>query len=182
MFLLDFFHKIQLQGKYSMWFAAFANWKVETSVVQTTAHAKEMIYRAYLHAKADTELLFTTARKFQTKMMLMIIWDFRWKYIWNNLFFFSDYFSEAVVQRCSVKKVRPANLLKKRLWYRCFPVNFVKFLRTLFFIQHLWWLLLIFVVNSWVKIQSISGLNRISSKGFVTLSVYSWYMLRSWVI
>ena len=26
----------------------------------------------------------------------------------------------------------PETLLKKRLWYRCFPVNFVKFLRTLF--------------------------------------------------
>ena len=24
----------------------------------------------------------------------------------------------------------PATLLKKRLWYRCFPVSFVKFLRT----------------------------------------------------
>ena len=29
------------------------------------------------------------------------------------------------------------NLLKKRLWHRCFPVNFVKFLRTPFFIEHL---------------------------------------------
>ena len=36
----------------------------------------------------------------------------------------------------------PATLLKKRLWHRCFPVNFVKFLRTPFFIEHLWWLLL----------------------------------------
>ena len=27
---------------------------------------------------------------------------------------------------------RPATLLKKRLWRRCFPVNFVKFLRTPF--------------------------------------------------
>ena len=27
---------------------------------------------------------------------------------------------------------QPATLLKKRLWHRCFPVNFVKFLRTLF--------------------------------------------------
>ena len=27
---------------------------------------------------------------------------------------------------------RPVTLLKKRLWHRCFPVNFVKFLRTLF--------------------------------------------------
>ena len=42
----------------------------------------------------------------------------------------------------ALEKLRPATLLKKRLWYRCFPVNFVKFLRTPFFIEHLWWLLL----------------------------------------
>ena len=34
-------------------------------------------------------------------------------------------------------------LLKKRLWHRCFPVNYVKFPRTTFFIEHLWWLLLL---------------------------------------
>ena len=28
---------------------------------------------------------------------------------------------------------RTATLLKKRLWHRCFPVNFTKFLRTPFF-------------------------------------------------
>ena len=28
--------------------------------------------------------------------------------------------------------LRPATFLKKRLWYRCFPVNFVKFLGTPF--------------------------------------------------
>ena len=28
--------------------------------------------------------------------------------------------------------VRPTTLLKRRLWHRCFPVNFVKFLRTPF--------------------------------------------------
>ena len=28
--------------------------------------------------------------------------------------------------------IRPATLLKKRLWYRYFPVNFAKFLRTTF--------------------------------------------------
>ena len=63
--------------------------------------------------------------------------------------------SKAVVQRCAVKKgvlrnfamflgkhlcqslffnkvagLRPATLLKKRLWHRHFPVNFAKFLRT----------------------------------------------------
>ena len=30
---------------------------------------------------------------------------------------------------------RPATLLKKRLWNRCFPVNFVKFLRTPIFFR-----------------------------------------------
>ena len=38
--------------------------------------------------------------------------------------------------------MRPATLLKKRAWHRCFPVNFVKFLRTPFFKEHLQWLLL----------------------------------------
>ena len=28
--------------------------------------------------------------------------------------------------------LRPVTLLKKRFWYRCFPVNFVKFPRTPF--------------------------------------------------
>ena len=40
-----------------------------------------------------------------------------------------------------VAGLRPATLLKKRLWHRCFPANFVKFLRTPFFIEHLCWLL-----------------------------------------
>ena len=38
--------------------------------------------------------------------------------------------------------LRPATLLKKSLWYRCFPVNFAKFLRTPFFKEHHRWLLL----------------------------------------
>ena len=32
--------------------------------------------------------------------------------------------------------------LCQRLWHRCFPVNFAKFPRTPFIIEHLWWLLL----------------------------------------
>ena len=36
--------------------------------------------------------------------------------------------------------LRPAILLKKRLWHRCFPVNFANFLRTPFLTEHLWWL------------------------------------------
>ena len=34
--------------------------------------------------------------------------------------------------------LRPATLLKMRLWHRCFPVNFVKFLRTPYFTEHAW--------------------------------------------
>ena len=36
----------------------------------------------------------------------------------------------------------PKSLLKKRLWPRCFPVNFAKFQRTPFVTEHLRWLLL----------------------------------------
>ena len=38
--------------------------------------------------------------------------------------------------------LRPATLLKKRLWHRCFPVNFAKFLKTPFLTEHFQWLLL----------------------------------------
>ena len=41
-----------------------------------------------------------------------------------------------------VTDLRPATLLKKRLWNRCFPVNFSKFLRTPSVTEHLRWLLL----------------------------------------
>ena len=34
-----------------------------------------------------------------------------------------------------------AGLRLVRLWCRCFPVNFAKFLRTPFLTEHLWWLL-----------------------------------------
>ena len=41
-----------------------------------------------------------------------------------------------------VAGLRPATLLKKSPWHRCFPVNFAEFLRTPSFTEHLWWLLL----------------------------------------
>ena len=70
--------------------------------------------------------------------------------------FLKDYYFRSSHMRCSVKKgvlrnlvkftgntcardsflirlqARPTTLFKKRLWYRCFPVNFAKFLRTTF--------------------------------------------------
>ena len=41
-----------------------------------------------------------------------------------------------------VKCLLFGEIFKKRIWHRCFPVNFAKFLRTPFFIEHLWWLIL----------------------------------------
>ena len=52
---------------------------------------------------------------------------------------------EAVVQRCSNSQENicaRVSFLIKRLWHRCFSVNFMKFLRTPFFMEDLWWLLL----------------------------------------
>ena len=57
-------------------------------------------------------------------------------------------------------------LLKQRLWHRCFPVNFVKFLRTAFFIEHLWWLLL--------KLLSIET----KSSSFLIVEVWTWWNLK----
>ena len=43
------------------------------------------------------------------------------KHLCQSLFFFNK-----------VVRLRGATLLKKRLWHRCFPVNFAKFLGTSF--------------------------------------------------
>ena len=42
-----------------------------------------------------------------------------------------------------VAGLRTITLLKNRLWRRCFPVNFTKFLKTSFFIEHSWLLFLL---------------------------------------
>ena len=44
-----------------------------------------------------------------------------------------------------------------RLWHRYFPVNFAKFLKTPFIIEHLWWLLLNlswYILPLWVFFES----------------------------
>ena len=48
---------------------------------------------------------------------------------------FTKFTGKHLCQSFFVNKVtglRPATLLRKRLWYRCFPANFVKFLRITF--------------------------------------------------
>ena len=56
---------------------------------------------------------------------------------------FAKFIGKHLSQSLFINKVaglRPATLLKKKLWGKCFPLNFAKFLRTPFFTEHLWWL------------------------------------------
>ena len=58
---------------------------------------------------------------------------------------FSKFIGKSLYQSLSFDKLvglRPATLLKKRLWDRCFPVNFAKMFRAPFVSEHLRWLLL----------------------------------------
>ena len=83
-----------------------------------------------------------------------------------RLFVFMSYWTEgdALTQRCFVKKVyleipqnsqatglRPATLLKQRLWHRCFPVNFEKSLATSLLKEHFRWLLLQKCIQNLIK-------------------------------
>ena len=83
-------------------------------------------------------------------------------------------------QRCSM---RPATLVKKGLWHRCFPVNFAKFLRTLYFMEQLWWLLLIVVpvrTVLWWRVLSWSSEDFFFAKNFrqLTLRLLMFFMTK----
>ena len=55
-----------------------------------------------------------------------------------------------------VAGLRPATLLKKRLWYRCFPVIFMKFLRTRFLQNTSGRLLLLLnAIEIWINLEII---------------------------
>ena len=71
---------------------------------------------------------------------------------WNNIFQRNMWTCICVCQMLllfpqvpSTWGLKPATLLKKRLWHRCLPANFMKFLRTPFYTEHVWWLLLFMV-------------------------------------
>ena len=71
-----------------------------------------------------------------------------------------------------VASLRPAILLKKGLWPRCFPVSFVKFLRTPFFIEHLRWLLLKVSATSQRWINVINYKPGLENKEYLESSEY----------
>ena len=67
---------------------------------------------------------------FCKKDVLKNLTEFTGKHLCQSLFF------------NKVAGLKLATLLKKRLWQRYFPVNFVKFLRKPISTENLWWLLL----------------------------------------
>ena len=87
-----------------------------------------------------------------------------------NRMFFERFFCKAVTRRFSLEKVflevsqksQENTCARGVFWHRRFLVNFVKFLRTLFFTEHLWWLVL--------KLN-IYTLARISFKAFASLKL-----------
>ena len=104
-------------------------------------------------------------------------------------------YSKAVVQRCSARIGVLRNFAKftgkhlcqslffnivagrlqlyfqKRLWHRCFPVNFATFLRTPILTEHLWWLLFsIFCLCQWFTIPYAISKQR---GGFLLTPEYS---------
>ena len=62
-----------------------------------------------------------------------------------------------------------------RLWHRCFPVNFAKFLRTPFLTEHLWWLLL-------VQLTAKSSIQASAGCKIIKLSAYNVLLYKKIII
>ena len=143
----------------------------------------------------EEHLRTTTSTYTQKNFRSMFPFYIPWKHQKTRYFFiFSEAIieKEAVVQRYSVKNVlknfakftgkhlcqslffnkvagrRPATLLKKRLWRKCFPGNFAKFLRKPFLSEHLRRLLLKMLVKQ-LKIRSM-----------LTIKALAEMLLRPW--
>ena len=109
---------------------------------------------------------------FYKKGVLKNFIKFTGKHLCQSLFF--NKVAGLRPQACNF--IRPATLLIKRLWHGCFPVNFTKFLKTLFFIEHLRWLLLnvLILLSSYVTfvmVSSLKGLQVLCSRYFQVLEI-----------
>ena len=104
-------------------------------------------YHRYLFASFNQEFQKTSILRNRLQWLSQISIIILWKRFQKKL---QDVFCEKSFLRklCLIKlaiwtSLRPATLLKKRIRHRCFPVDCATFLRTPFFIEHLWWLLLL---------------------------------------
>ena len=71
---------------------------------------------------------------------------------------FTEFTGKHLCQSLFLNKVpglRPATLLKRRLWHRCFTLKFANFLRMHFFIEPLWWLLLTILNKLWSNSRNL---------------------------
>ena len=103
---------------------------IETKEIQKTM--AEKIQELELEIKELKKVRNRSShRRFSVKKVFLEIWQNSQENICARVSFFNK-----------VAGLRPTTLLKKRLWHRRFPVNYAKFLKISFFIEHLWWLLL----------------------------------------
>ena len=90
-----------------------------------------VMFDRVLNTPLEVKVAFRSShRSWSVKMVLLKISQNSQKIIFTKVSFLS---------------LRPATLLKKRLWHSYFPLNFAKSWRTAFFTSYLWWLLLSFL-------------------------------------
>ena len=114
----------------------------------------------------------TRSEVFSKKVVLRNFAKFTGKHLCQLLFF------------NKVVGMRPATLLKKRLWHSCFPVNFTKFLRTPFLTEHLWWLLLeraCAMLFRWLKFN-LNLVRNFKPKWFVILKRYQFMEIFRYIL
>ena len=90
-----------------------------------------------LHSRFSEKIVTLKVCKLMKSMKIIwchkinwIIWDFICTL--NNRFIPNLVYTQmGVIERCS-EVPQASNFIKNRLWHRCFPVNFVKFIRAPF--------------------------------------------------
>ena len=80
-------------------------------------------YLNFLYSKNSQSMNLLLLRK-----LLHLCCSFQ---MWDSGVKISSRFTKAVAPMCSIRQATPVTLLKKRLWYGCFLLNFAKFSRTL---------------------------------------------------
>ena len=129
---------------------------ISQNISTTTHHQSKYIHhhpppaKIYLPLPTTSQKLDHQPAKAKVYSYITSFWD-----CFNNFFFFEMQYSFPWRRFCvikfwsvgflSSKVLTPATLLKKRLWHRCFFVNFAKFLRTPF-LQNTSWRLILYIL------------------------------------
>ena len=123
------FSKIQIQHRILLKARLLAHVLSLITFILLTLIAKLLMYRCQF-----IFLMILISRHFKELVIETVALTYSAKKVFLEI---SQNPQENTCARVSViikfEGLRPATLLKKRLWRRCFPVNFVKFLRTPFY-------------------------------------------------